>query len=116
MNEHDCLFCKVIRREIGAKIIAENDRLIAFLDINPVAPVHALIVPKFHMANINDINQENSYYLGEIMLMAREIAQSYNINNTGYRLVVNNELSAQQSVFHLHVHILGGRDFSWPPG
>lgn len=116
MDKYDCLFCQIINREIEAKIVAENDRVLAFLDINPVAPVHVLIVPKFHMININDISHENSLYLRDMMLMACEIAKFYQISSTGYRLVINNESGAQQSVFHLHAHILGGRNFSWPPG
>ena len=116
MNEVSCLFCSIIERKIPAQIIAENARVLAFQDINPQAPSHVLIVPKLHFACINDISPENAHYLSDMMLLAKKIAQQLGVDDSGYRLVINNGPDAQQSVAHIHAHLLGGRHFSWPPG
>ena len=112
----NCLFCKIVNKEIAAKIVFENERILAFYDTNPQAPVHVLIVPKKHIAGLNDIGAEDSDMLGEIQNAAREIAKKENINIEGFRLVVNCGENAGQAVAHLHYHLLGGRKFSWPPG
>jgi len=111
-----CLFCRIINREIPSKIAFENDRVLAFYDVNPQAPVHILIVPKRHIAGLNDITVKDNELLGEIQNIARELARRENIADDGYRVVVNCGANAGQAVAHLHYHLLGGRKFSWPPG
>jgi histidine triad (HIT) family protein len=115
--DNSCIFCSIINKSIPAKIIAENDYVMAFHDLNPVAPTHVLIIPKTHIRSLNNISSEHKDILAEILLFVPELAKKLSINNhDGYRLVINTEAHAGQSVFHLHVHLLAGRDFSWPPG
>ncbi|RME58465.1 MAG: histidine triad nucleotide-binding protein [Candidatus Dadabacteria bacterium] len=116
MEGTESIFTKIIKREIPADIVAENERLIAFRDINPQAPVHILVVPKKPLRNLKDAKEEDKELLGEMLLFAAELARKEGIDEQGYRVVINNEESAGQSVFHLHFHLLGGRTFSWPPG
>lgn len=116
MPKEQCVFCSIIKGEIPAKIIDENEKTLAFHDINPAADLHALIIPKIHFANINEVNEENASYIGHMMMMAKNIAASFNVAKSGYRIVFNNEKGASQTVFHIHAHLLGGRKFSWPPG
>ena len=111
-----CLFCKIIAREIPSEILFENDHVLAFKDVRPVAPVHALVIPKKHIGGIHDAARGDAEMLGEVMLAARDVAEKLGLANEGYRLVVNNGANAGQSVFHLHVHVLGGRSLAWPPG
>ncbi|MCA9508262.1 MAG: histidine triad nucleotide-binding protein [Myxococcales bacterium] len=111
-----CLFCGIYEKKIPAKIIAQNDRVLAFHDINPVAEFHALVIPKLHIANLNELSADNASVLADMMLMAKEIAFQFGMNTNGYRVVLNTEKGAGQTVFHLHAHVLGGRNFSWPPG
>jgi len=111
----DTLFSKIIKREIPADIVYEDDHCLAFRDINPQAPMHILIIPKQPIAKIADAVEDDRTVLGHLMLKAGEIAQSEGYGEA-FRLVVNNGAGAGQTVFHLHVHILGGRGFSWPPG
>jgi histidine triad (HIT) family protein len=111
-----CLFCRIINREIPSKIAFENDRVLAFYDVNPQAPVHILIVPKRHIAGLNDITVNDNELLGEIQNIALELTRRENIADGGYRVVVNCGENAGQAVAHLHYHLLGGRKFSWPPG
>jgi len=112
----NCLFCKIVNKEIPSKIVFENERILAFRDVNPQAPVHILIIPKKHISGLNEITPEDNNLLGEIQNVARELAQKENINHDGYRLVVNCGPAAGQAVAHLHYHLLGGRKLSWPPG
>jgi histidine triad (HIT) family protein len=112
----DCLFCKIVSGEIPAKIIYEDDYCLAFRDINPQAPTHVLIIPRQHIATINDIEPENTQLLGHLVLVAKEIARGENLSEGGYRLIMNCNADAGQTVFHIHVHLLGGRIFGWPPG
>ncbi len=112
----DCLFCKIARKEIPAKIAYEDRQVIAFEDVNPQAPTHTLIIPKAHFATLNDVGAEQEGVLGHMMLVATRVAKDKGLNEKGYRLVANCLESAGQSVFHIHLHILGGRNFSWPPG
>jgi histidine triad (HIT) family protein len=112
----NCIFCLIVAREVPAKIIHESNLSIAFNDINPAAPNHVLVVPKIHLANINDLSESNAHYVSDMMLLAKKMAHECSVDSSGYRLVINNEADAQQSVFHLHMHLLGGRQFSWPPG
>jgi len=112
----DCLFCKIARKEIPAKIAYEDRQVVAFEDVNPQAPTHTLIIPKAHFATLNDVGAEQEGVLGHMMLVATRVARDKGLNENGYRLVANCLESAGQSVFHIHLHILGGRNFSWPPG
>ena len=111
----DCLFCKIARKEILSKIAYEDDEIFAFEDISPQAPTHILICPKKHFASLNDASAEDQSVLGKLQLAAAEIARERNLLD-GYRTIINNGRGAGQSVFHLHVHLLGGRPFRWPPG
>jgi histidine triad (HIT) family protein len=112
----DCLFCKIIRREIPAKIVYEDDRLLAFEDINPQAPLHALLVPKTHIATLNELTPEHDALVGEMTRRAAAIAKDRGYAQRGFRTVFNTNRDAGQTVFHIHLHVLGGRAFQWPPG
>lgn len=116
MKEMECIFCKIVKKEINAKTIYEDDDVLAFRDINPQAPVHVLIIPKRHIPSLNEISDEDTQILGKIQKVAKEIAERENISRTGYRIVLNAGRDAGQAVFHVHYHLLGGRVFSWPPG
>jgi histidine triad (HIT) family protein len=111
----DCLFCKVARKEIPAKIVYEDADVFAFEDISPQAPTHILICPKKHFASLHEAAAEDQSVLGKLHLVAAQLARERNLLE-GYRTVVNNGRGAGQSVFHLHLHLLGGRAFRWPPG
>ena len=110
------LFKKIIDKEIPADILYENDHILCFKDINSVAPKHYLIIPKKEIPTINDIEESDKLIIGEIFLGAKHVAKLLNIDKSGYRLVINCNEDACQTVFHLHVHIIGGRKLSWPPG
>ena len=112
----DCLFCRIVRKELPAKVLFENDRILAFEDIRPKAPVHVLVIPKDHFASLNDAPEGAAALLGEILLRARAIAREKGIGETGYRIVLNTARDSGQEVFHIHFHILGGRPMRWPPG
>jgi histidine triad (HIT) family protein len=111
----DCLFCKIARKEILSKIAYEDDEIFAFEDISPQAPTHILLCPKKHFASLDEASVEDQGVLGRLQLAAAEIARERNLLD-GYRTIINNGRGAGQSVFHLHVHLLGGRAFRWPPG
>ncbi len=110
----DCIFCKIINNEIPAEKIYESDNVIAFNDINPVAPVHILIIPKKHIENLNDITVEDRVILSDLLLAAKDIAAKQGLDESGYRVITNNGKSAGQEVFHLHMHLIGGRDSLGP--
>ena len=110
------IFAKIIRGEIPAKKVYEDDRVLAFDDVGPQAPVHVLIVPKDSLVNLNDADEKHEALLGHMLVVARKVAALKGVDATGWRLVVNNGAEAGQSVFHLHMHVLGGRGFTWPPG
>ncbi|MBN2285605.1 MAG: histidine triad nucleotide-binding protein [Tissierellales bacterium] len=114
MNE--CLFCKIANKEIPSTIVYENDYVIAFEDISPEAPVHVLVIPKKHIASLNDINIENSVYIAKIFEAISIISREQGINETGYRIVSNCGKDAMQTVEHVHFHLLGKRSLKWPPG
>ena len=105
--EH-CIFCKIIDRQIPSTIVYEDDKVLAFNDIQPVAPVHVIIIPKVHIANVNELTSENAAVLGDIHLAARKIAEKLGIAEMGYRLINNCGAAAGQTVFHLHYHLIGG--------
>ena len=111
----DCLFCRVIRGEIPSKKVYEDDRVYAFEDINPQAPTHFLIIPKQHIPGLKEAKPEDAEIIGYLNLVAAKLAEQRNLNN-GYRTVLNVGPDAGQSVFHIHLHLLGGRHMSWPPG
>ena len=110
----DCLFCKIIEKKIPASLVYEDDRVIAFSDINPQAPTHILVLPKRHIDTLNDISTEDDQLIGELVRRAMTIAKDRNISS--FRTVFNTNREAGQSVFHIHLHLLGGRPMHWPPG
>lgn len=110
------IFQKIIDREIPADIVYEDDLCIAFKDVNPKAPVHVLLIPKREIPRMSDVVESDKEVLGHLMVKAPEIAKDLGIQESGYRLVVNTNDDAGQSVFHIHIHILGGRKMNWPPG
>ncbi len=112
----DCLFCKILEGEIPADIIYESETAIAFRDINPQAPTHVLIIPRRHIATINDITPDDEKLVGSLYSVAKEIAATEGHAEDGYRVVMNCNEGAGQSVFHIHLHLLGGRGLGWPPG
>lgn len=112
----DCLFCKMINGEIRPDMVRETDELIAFRDINPQAPSHILIVPRKHISTLNDLTPADASLVGKMFLCAQEIARQQGIAEPGYRTVMNCNAGAGQSVFHIHLHLLGGRQMHWPPG
>ena len=116
MPEKDCLFCKILAGEIPADIIHESATTIACRDINPQAPTHVLIIPRKHIATINDIVPEDQAVIGSLYLAACDIVTAEGIADDGYRTVMNCNEAAGQTVFHIHMHLLGGRTLAWPPG
>jgi len=111
-----CLFCKIVRKEIPATVVYEDERVLAFEDIAPVAPVHILIIPKEHISTIAELYGEKAAVAADIFQAATAIAKDQDLLEAGYRVVVNCGEKAGQTVDHVHFHLLGGRDFSWPPG
>ncbi|HKB13103.1 MAG TPA: histidine triad nucleotide-binding protein [Vicinamibacterales bacterium] len=112
----DCLFCKIIAREIPGSIVYEDDRVLAFNDINPQAPVHVLVVPKRHVASLSDLVESDDQMVGELVRRAAAIAADKGVAAGGFRTVFNTNRDAGQTVFHIHLHLLGGRVMTWPPG
>lgn len=110
----DCLFCRIVRKEIPAKIVLETPECVAFRDTNPQAPTHVLVIPREHIASLNEA--KDAAIIGELALAAARIARDEGIAESGYRTVINTNAAAGQSVFHIHLHLLGGRDLKWPPG
>lgn len=112
----DCLFCSIIEKKIPAKIIYEDEHAIAFRDINPQAPTHALVIPRTHIAAIHEAEPAHAKELGQVLLAARKVAEQEGLVESGFRLVINDGEHAGQTVHHIHVHVLGGRALGWPPG
>lgn len=112
----DCLFCKMVSGEIQPDTIYEDDEVLGFRDLNPQAPTHVLVVPKTHISTINDLEDNHSALVGKLYLAAKKIAADEGIADDGYRTVMNCNAGAGQTVFHLHLHVLGGRPMGWPPG
>lgn len=112
----DCLFCKIVEGDIDTEKVYQDEQMVAFKDINPMAPTHILIVPRRHIATLNDINEEDASLLGGMIHRAARLAGEMSLAEEGYRLVFNCMPGAGQSVFHIHLHLLGGRIFRWPPG
>ena len=115
-NDPDCIFCKIAAGEIDANIVHETDDLVAFRDLNPQAPTHVLIIPRRHIATINDLADGDAEVIGQLYLAAKQVAAEEGLSEPGYRVVMNCNAGAGQSVFHVHLHLLGGRPFRWPPG
>ncbi len=111
-----CLFCKIVKGEIPANVVLDSELVLAFHDIHPGAPKHVLVIPKEHIASIHDVTPGHAAMLGELMLAGREVAEKLGLGESGYRLVMNTGPDAGQSVFHVHLHVLGGRPMAWPPG
>lgn len=112
----DCLFCKIANKEINSQIVYEDNTVIAFNDINPQAPHHVLIIPREHIPTINDISEKNNELLGHMINTSKKIAKSLDIDESGYRILFNCNKGAGQAVYHIHLHLLGGRQMTWPPG
>jgi histidine triad (HIT) family protein len=112
----DCLFCKIANKEIPSNIIFENEHLLAFTDIYPKAPTHVLIIPRKHIATVNDLSPEDTPVVGELVQTAKHLAAQLGIADNGYRLVFNVNEQGGQQVYHIHLHLLGGRTLHWPPG
>lgn len=114
-HDPDCIFCKIIKQEIPSDKVYEDEFVYAFKDINPISPTHILVIPKKHFANLNEVEAEDKHFLSEILFRAKEIAKEQGIEN-GFRTIINTGTGAGQTVFHIHLHLLGGRTYTWPPG
>lgn len=112
----ECIFCRIVKGELSARKVYEDDDVVAFEDIRPQAPVHILIIPRRHIATVNDIGEEDAVLIGRLVIVAKRIAEERGVSESGYRLVLNCNRDSGQEVFHIHLHLLGGRRFSWPPG
>ncbi len=110
------IFQRIIDKEIPATILFEDDKVLAFKDVNPVAPCHFLVIPKFPIVNLTEAKPEDEPILGHLLYVASQVAKVQGLSESGYRVVINNGKDANQTVFHLHLHVLGGRDLTWPPG
>lgn len=111
-----CIFCKIVSGEIPASITYQDEDVVAFRDLHPQAPTHILIVPRKHIATVNDLESGDAALVGKLFLAAKQIAAEHGFTHNGYRLVMNTNHEAGQSVFHIHLHLLAGRTFHWPPG
>ena len=116
MSNADCIFCKISAGDIDADIVYQSEELVGFRDLNPQAPTHVLIIPRRHISTINDIIESDAQVIGQLFVAAKEIAAQEGISEPGYRVTMNCNAGAGQSVFHVHLHLLGGRQFTWPPG
>jgi histidine triad (HIT) family protein len=112
----ECIFCKIINRELPAEIVYEDEQILAFKDVNPVAPVHLLLIPKKHISGISDLKEEDAGIMGRMQVLAANLAAEMGLVQDGFRLVCNCGRDAGQLVMHIHYHLLSGREFQWPPG
>jgi histidine triad (HIT) family protein len=112
----ECIFCRVVEKKLPVKIVVEDDLSVAFEDSNPQAPIHVLVIPKVHISSLNEVRVSERDVMGHLMMMAVRVAEIKKVQQTGYRLVLNTNAQAGQSVFHVHLHVLGGRPMAWPPG
>jgi histidine triad (HIT) family protein len=115
-KNEDCIFCKIVAGEIPAAKVFEDERAVAFRDINPQAPTHALVIPRAHVSSLNEASESDEALLGHLLRVAARVAREEGHAEAGYRTVINTGAHAGQTVFHVHVHVLGGRALSWPPG
>ena len=116
MPENDCLFCQIIAGDTPATIVFQDERAVAIRDTNPQAPTHVLVIPREHIESLDDASQKDEGLLGHLLRMAARVANEEGRSETGYRTVINNGPGAGQTIFHLHVHVFGGRQLTWPPG
>jgi histidine triad (HIT) family protein len=116
MSEQNCLFCQIVAGEIPADIIHRDEHSIAFRDINAQAPTHVLVIPREHLESLDEASRQDEAMLGHLLRVAARVANEQGLTESGYRTVINTGAGAGQSVFHLHLHVLGGRTLSWPPG
>ncbi len=116
MSSSDCLFCNILAGDVPAELVYESNEAIAFRDINPKAPSHVLIIPRQHIETINDLGPGDAGLVGNLFLVAQQVAKDEGVAENGYRVVMNCNSDAGQTVFHLHLHMLGGRQLDWPPG
>lgn len=116
MGAEDCLFCKIINKQIPSDIVYEDDHVIAFRDIQPQAPFHVLVIPRRHISALSSVTKQDIEVLGRMQLTASQLAKEHGISEDGYRTVINCGENGLQSVFHIHLHVMGGRKFGWPPG
>ncbi|MCD4691972.1 MAG: histidine triad nucleotide-binding protein [Calditrichales bacterium] len=116
MGIDDCIFCQVIAKKLPSKMEYEDDDIVVFWDINPQAPTHLLVVPKKHIAKISDFQEEDMHILNKMVVIAKNVATRLNLNEKGFRLVINEGRDSGQSIFHVHLHLLSGRRLMWPPG
>ncbi|MEX0979839.1 MAG: histidine triad nucleotide-binding protein [Gemmatimonadota bacterium] len=116
MTDSGCIFCRIASGEIDSDRVYDGERVVAFRDLDPKAPTHILVIPRAHVPSVADLEDGDAPVIGELLLAARDIAREEGLVESGYRLVLNSGAGAGQSVFHLHLHLLGGRQFGWPPG
>ncbi|HEX8072599.1 MAG TPA: histidine triad nucleotide-binding protein [Pyrinomonadaceae bacterium] len=116
MSEQNCIFCQIVAGEVPAEIIHQDEQSMVFRDTNPQAPVHVLVVPREHLESLDEATQREEAMLGHLLRVAARVANEQGLSESGYRTVINTGAGAGQSVFHLHVHVLGGRAMNWPPG
>lgn len=116
MSEQNCIFCKIVAGEMTSDIVYRDERALAFRDINAQAPVHVLVIPHEHIDSLDDASQRDERLLGHLLRVAARVANQEGLSESGYRTVVNTGAGAGQSVFHLHLHVIGGRPLAWPPG
>ncbi|PYS63676.1 MAG: histidine triad nucleotide-binding protein [Acidobacteria bacterium] len=117
MSEQDCLFCKIINGNAAADVVYQDNRCVVIRDINPQAPTHVLVIPREHIESLDDASQKDETLLGHLLRISARVANEHGLSDSGgYRAVINTGRGAGQSVFHLHVHVLGGREMTWPPG
>jgi histidine triad (HIT) family protein len=116
MSEQTCLFCRIVAGEITADVVYQDERSVALRDINPQAPMHVLVIPLDHIESLDEASQRDEALLGHLLRVAARVANEQGYSESGYRTVINTGAGAGQSVFHLHLHVLGGRTMSWPPG
>jgi histidine triad (HIT) family protein len=116
MSEQSCLFCRIVANEIPTELLHQDNRAVVIRDLNPQAPTHMLVIPREHIESLDDASQKDEPLLGHLLRVAAKVANSEGLAEGGYRTVINNGAGAGQSVFHLHVHVLGGRPMNWPPG
>ncbi|HBG32099.1 histidine triad nucleotide-binding protein [Candidatus Macondimonas diazotrophica] len=112
----DCIFCRIVKGELPAQIVYETESVIAFRDLHAQAPTHVLVIPRRHIATLNDLMPEDASLMGEMVLAAQAVAHQEGIADQGYRTIMNCNLAGGQTVYHIHLHVLGGRQMTWPPG
>ena len=116
MGKEDCIFCRIIKKDIPSKVVFEDPLVLAFEDVKAQAPVHILVIPKEHIEKVSDLTEQNAGLVGHLVITAKKLAEERGLRDAGYRMVLNCGKDAGQAVFHVHLHLLGGRKFSWPPG